>query len=169
MRDVEIKLTGRFGLDETVVAIDGTPADFKRQSSGGAVCDYHTENDRINIKLYRMLDVGGALWFIVRLVFFVISIFGIFDIHRKERCLVIDFDAEIDLKECDNKITLQVNIPQENEKAVDVQTDLACRESANKYFTDTKAKKVLKALKWAKLLLAGAIIATVITVLAVAL
>lgn len=164
MREAEIKLFGRYNLSETAVYIDGTPVSFKRCDNGDAVCNYRTDSDRINVKIYRQLDVGGTLWFVVQLLFFVISIFGIFDIHFKERCLVIDHETEIDLKD-NSKIAFKLNIPKENERAVEIQADTEYREISNKYYTDDKAKKTLKYLKWAKLILAAAIIVTAIAVL----
>ena len=111
-----------------------------------------------------MLDVGGIVWFITQIFFFLISVFGIFDIHRKEKCMVFNFETEVDLKE-ENKITLQLNSPQENGQAIDVQTDLTNREISNRYYLDTKAKKTLKILRLTKIFLTLAIVITAIAVL----
>lgn len=164
MRELEIKLTGTQILGETIVNIDDKPAKFKKNGFGNLVYKYQTENDKVNIKVFRMLDVGGALWFITQLFFFIISIFGIFDIHHKERCIVIDFETEVDLKK-ENKLTLQVNTPQENAKAINIQTDLTSQEISNKFLLDAKAKKTLKGLKVAKILLTLVIIVTAIVML----
>ncbi len=160
MRELEIKLTGVQNLGETIISIDDKPVNVKKNEFGNLVCKYQTENDRVNIKVYRILDIGGVLWFITQLFFFIISIFGIFDVHYKERCMVVDFEAEVDLKE-ENKLTLQFNTPQENAQAINIQTDLTSREVSNKYYLDAEAKKTLKGLRIAKIILALAIIVTV--------
>lgn len=166
MKELEIKLTGQQNLGETVINIDDKPVKFRKNEFGSLICKYQTENDKVNIKVFRMLDVGGMLWFITQLFFFLISIFGIFDTHYKERCLVIDFETEVDLKE-DNKITLQINSPKENENAIIVQTDLINQEVSNQYYLDTSAKKTLKILKFSKIFLTLAIIIAAIVVLMV--
>lgn len=164
MRELEIKLTGRQFTGETVVSIDDKPVKFKKNEFGNLVCKYQTENDKINVKVYRLLDVGGFVWFITQLFFFVISIFGIFDIHHRERCFVVDFESEFDLKE-ENKITLRLYPPHQSEKAIDIETELTFKEISNEYFLDATAKKTLIGLTITKIILALAIIATVVVVL----
>lgn len=164
MKELEIKLTGAQNIGETIVSIDDKPVKFKKNEFDSLVCKYQTENDKVNIKVIRMLDIGGVFWFLTQIFFFLITIFGLFDIHHKERCLVVDFETEVDLKE-ENTLTLQFNTPQENGTAITLQTDLTNKEISNKYYLDTKAKKKLKALKITKIFLALAILVTVIVVL----
>ena len=166
MRELEIKFTGRPNINETAVYIDDAPVEYTKNKNGQWICKYQTENDKVNIKVYRMLDVGGIWWFLTQILFFLISIFGIFDVHRKERCLVIDFEAEVDLRE-QNNITLQFTRPKENQAAINVQTDLPTQVISNSYYTDTKAKKLRKGLMLTKLFTALAIIAIIIVVLIV--
>ncbi len=164
MRELELKLTGWKVLGTVLVSIDDKPVKCKKNRYGNLVCNYQTESDRANIRIYRLLDVGGFVWFLTQIFFFLITIYGIFDVHRKERCWVIDFEAEVELKDT-NYMTLQCNYPRENGNAINVQTDTVCRELSNSFFLDRKAKKTLKWLKLTKFLLAVAI--TVIVVLVV--
>lgn len=157
MRELEVKITGQQAHGESSIHIDGQPVTFKNNEFGSSVCKYQTEKDKLNIKIFRVLDVGGIVWFITQLLFFIISIFGIFDVHRKERCIIVDFEIDVDLKE-ENKITLQFGSPQEQGKAIEVQTDLAYEEVTNNFFVDVKAKKTLKILRVAKIILTLAIL-----------
>lgn len=166
MKELEIKLTGQQNLGEITINIDDKPVQFKKNNFGNLVCKYQTENDKVNIKIARMLDVGGVLWFITQLLFFVISIFGILDIHHKQKCFVIDFEADVELKE-ESKILLQLNTPREDDKAISIETDLSVQEITNKVFVDKKAKKTLKILTISKIILALAIIGAIIAVLMV--
>lgn len=163
MNQLELKLTGQQSVGGVIVQIDDQPVSFKRNQFGNMVCNYQTEKNSVNIKIFRLLDVGGVFWFITQLFFFVITIFGLFDIHRRERCLVIDFEADIELKES-SALTLQLNVPKDNQPAVTIQTDLAGSEITNVYFVDAKAKKTIKALKLTKLFLALAIVATAVAI-----
>lgn len=166
MRELEIKLTGRTNINETSVYIDDAPVEYTKNKKGQWTCKFQTENDKVNIKVYRMLDVGGILWFLTQILFFIISVFGIFDVHRKERCLVIDFEAEVELTE-QNNITLQFALPKEGQAAINVQTDLPTQMISNSYYTDTESKKIRKGLMLTKLFTALAIIAIIIVALIV--
>lgn len=166
MRELEIRLSGRQCSGERVVRVDDESLKLKKNKFGNYVGTYQTEKDRVTVKVYNLLDVGGVLWFLTQIFFFLISIFGIFDIHRKEKCLKMDFEAEVELKE-ENKITLQVNLPKENEKAITVQTELPNREITNNFYLDIRAKKTLKLLLAAKIITAIAVIATVVAVVVV--
>ncbi len=159
MNEVAVKLTGQQALDGVMVQIDNQPIAFKKNKFGSLVGKYRTSNNKIKIRVFRFIDVGGFAWFITQLFFFLISIFGIFDIHQREKCLIIDYEAEVDLK-ADNQLTLQLNFPKEDGNAINTQTDLFCREISNKYYLDSQAKRVLGRLKVAKIFLALAIVVT---------
>ncbi len=164
MKELVIRLTGLQKIGEAEVYIDGAPARFEA-ASNGAVCKYQTEKDSVNIRVYRALNVGGVFWFITQLVFFLITLFGLFDIHARERGLVIDFEARVDLGVQANELTLKFNYPKENAQAITVQTGLDCRVTADEFRKDDKAVKILKGLKWAKSACAIATVATAIAVL----
>lgn len=164
MKELEIKLTGTRNLAETVVEIDDKPVQFKKNQFGSLVCRYQTANDHVNIKVKRLLDVGGLWWFITQLCFFLISILGIFDVRSHEKGLVLDFEAAVDLK-TENNLTLRLNRPQADGKAINIETDLGCRELSNGYYLDTHAARTLKRLKFAKICCALATIVIAIGVL----
>lgn len=164
MRDLELKLTGTQNSGEMVVCIDDKPVKLKKNEFGSFICKYHTESNKVNVKAFELLDVGGIAWFITQIFFFLISIFGIFDIHRKEKCLVLNFETDVDLKE-ENQITLQLNSPSENGHAIDVQTALPYREISNSYYLDKKARKTLKNLRLTKIFLTLAIVVAAIAAL----
>lgn len=164
MKEIEIKLTGMQSLDDTLIKIDDKPIKFKKNQFGNLICKHQTDNDKVNIKIIRLLDVGGMFWFITKLFFFIISVFGLFDVHHKEKCQVIDFETEIYLKD-ENKLTLQLNNFQENNEAINIQTDLLYEQISNKYYLNTKAKKMLKRLKVAKIFILLAMIITIIALI----
>lgn len=166
MRELEVRLMGQSSGAPAAVKIDGKPVKFKKNKFGNLVYNHQTENETAKIEIFRQLDVGGVVWFFTQLFFFIISIFGIFDVHRRERCAIIDYSAEFTLKET-NKLTLRINPVRENAQAVSVETDAEATEISNVYYVDNAAKKTLKLLLITKIVLAVAIIATVIAVLAV--
>lgn len=163
MKTLYLKITGSQNLSNTVVYIDNKPAELKRNEFQNLTCNYETENESVNVKIYKMLDVGGIWWFITQLLFFIISIFGIFDARTKNRALSLEYEADVELKD-NSSLTLGLNVPKENGTAFKVETDLNLVGKTNKFFVDVNAKKKFKYLLISKILLTLAVIATVIMV-----
>lgn len=153
MKKIEIKLTGLYDTFNPVVTIDNQVMRVKKNKFGNMICVFETEKNTVKIKVNTFLDIGGIAWFFIQIFFFLISIFGLFDLHRKEKCRIVDFEMDVDLKE-ENKIKLQFNPQKENNRAIHIQTDLVSREVINTYDLDTLAKKKLRCLKWVKIVVA---------------
>lgn len=167
MKEINLKIQGQpSNLGEMLIQIDGKTVQCKKNEFGNFTGHYQTQNDKLQLKIFNVLDVGGIFWFLTQIFFFIITIFGIFDVHRQTKCMVIDFDAEIDLQD-DNQITLQFNHPNTDGKAVEISTNLICQERANQYQPATRAQRTLKLLKFTKIFLtiAAIVIATLVTVI----
>ena len=160
MKTLALKINGHSNFSTTVVTVDGKPIKFKKNSFGNLTGKYQTAQDKVKIKIYNVLDVGGIFWFITQLFFFLISIFGIFDLHCREKCVVLDFEMDVDLQD-DNQLTLQINPPRLDGKAINVETNLVCQELVNQYQCDEQAKRTMKNLRWAKIICAVAVVAVV--------
>lgn len=161
MRDFRLTLSGWKSQGDVLVKIDDFPAQLKTDGAGNLTCTHQTEKGFVNVKVYRLIDVGGPLWFLVQLFFFIIGIFGLFGTHRREKCLAIDFETDVELREV-NYLTIKFNVATDGGRAAEMMTDLRVRELSNCYFTDAKAKKTYKILKIVKLLLSLAIVAAAI-------
>lgn len=164
MKQLNLKLTGEQYLGDAVVLIDGKPTQFKKNNFGNVVVNHQTEKDKATLEIYKALDVGGVLWFVTQLFFFVIGIFGIFDIHSKRKHIGLVYKAEIDLKE-ESILVLKCNLPRENSRAFEIDTDLSVREESNAFYVDEKAKKTFRFLLVAKIILALAIVSGIVAVL----
>lgn len=166
MKELNLKLLGDVQMGETMVLIDGKSAKFKRNEFKNLVCHYETPNDSVKIEIYKAMDVGGVFWFLAQLFFFVISIFGIFDVYSKGRAVCFEYKAVVNLSEGKNDISLRYrNVKQDGEAFVADGGDL--NVELNRRFVDPKAKKKLKILNISKVLLAIAIVAVAIAVVAV--
>lgn len=157
MKTVNLKLTGRANFGDPLVYVDGKQATFKKNKFGNLVHEFETDKATAKVEVYRALDVGGFFWFITQLFFFLISIFGIFDIHRKEKFIVVRYNSVIELKD-KNDITIKLNTLKENGKPVEIEGDASVVEIENSCEVDTKAKKKVKWLRLTKALLAVGII-----------
>lgn len=164
MKTVNLKFTGMGYVDNPIVYVDEKPIKLVKNQFNNLTSRVDTENDKVNIKIYKALDVGGFLWFITQIFFFLISIFGIFDVRQKNRYLTLEYQGEIILGET-NDITLRCNPPKDNAKAFEIEGDLQTAEAENKYYIDKNAKKRLKLLLITKIILALAIVATAIALI----
>lgn len=165
MKELDIKLTGGMHMDNTVVTANGAPVALKKNAHGNYSGRLETDKDTVKLEVARYLDIGGILWFLAQLFFFLISIFGIFDVHRKEKCITPDFAVEIDLKDSGNSVALRCNTQKADAKAIDVDTDLETRELSNVYRLDANAKRKLKLLLFSKIVLAAAVVAAVLFII----
>lgn len=161
MNELNVKLVSPKNIGYPLVKIDGESVAFTRNKYNNFVYNFRTDKQRVKIEVYRCIDVGGFFWFISQLFFFLISVFGLFDIHRRERCVALDFAVEVDLQQLSD-ITLRCKPRKDNESAIEVATNLTVRQISNRYFIDTRAKKKLKILLAAKILLAIASVTTII-------
>lgn len=166
MKVLNLKLTGGASLGDVEVRVDGQPIQFKKNEFSNVMSMYQTDHDIVRIEIYRMLDIGGPLWFITQLFFFLISLFGILDIHRKEKCIIINFAMDVTLEEVSH-VTLKGNPPKIDAKAIDVETDVKIDEISNQYQLDNEARKKMKWLRIAKALVAIITIAIILVVLMV--
>ncbi len=167
MKELHLELTGYPCKDNVLVKIDGIPMELTNSKNKNLICKYQTEKEKVKVEVFKLLDVGGWLWFIVQLFFFIITIFGLLDVHHKEKCLVIDFEIEVELKD-KSEITLHFNTISENQRPIEIETNSPVKEISNVALVDTKAKKVMKKLKMAKIIFVVAtIIIGIIIVIAV--
>ncbi len=157
MNVLNLRITGALRGD-TFVTVDGERVE-------GTSCAIQTEKAQVRVAVCRYLDVGGPLWFITQLLFFIISIFGIFDARGRGKYLVADCQTDIYLKQtCD--LTVRINPPKKNAKVAEFTGDIWLAEWSNKYVADKRAKKICLALNLTKLFLAlagiGGLIALIV-------
>lgn len=163
MKSLNLKLTGSQNLTNTVVYIDDKQVTLKKNEFENLTYYHETENESVNIKIYKMLDVGGVWWFITQLFFFLISIFGIFDVRTKNKSLTLEYEADIDLSE-NTTLTLGLNPPRDGISAFKVESNSNVTEKSNRFFVDEAAKKKFKYLLISKIVLALAVVAIAIVI-----
>lgn len=145
MRTLNLKLTGERSLGNCCLFIDDEHVKFKKNKFGNLVINYKTEKERISIEIFNVLDFGGIFWFLTQIFFFVISIFGIFDIHHKQKYIAFSYKSEIHLKE-DSHMVLRCNPLKDNTKAFNLETNLEVIEEINIFFVDENARRKRKLL-----------------------
>ena len=143
---------------DTFVCIDGKPVEnFRKDGRGYLISEYATESEKVRLSVHRYLDIGGFFWFITQIFFFIISIFGIFDVHGKGRWLSADCQIDVNLNEVSN-LTVNLNPPSKYGRVANFVTDLQLDVISNNYVLEPKTKKIRTALTLTKLLTVVAVI-----------
>lgn len=164
MNQLTLKITGSNYLSNSVILVDGRPIHIKKNQFGSHTATYKTEKDNVNIKLVTYLDHGGIVWFLTQLIFFIISIFGIFDTHEKVNYTVINYEADVTLNG-ETTLTLRC-YPKSNTKPIEVKSDdVSVMEKENSYVINQSAKKTIKILLLSKIILAIAMIVLLVVLL----
>lgn len=164
MNNVNLKVTGGIGLNPNVI-IDNNPVKLKKNKYGSLDGNYQTENSEIELKVCRYLELSGKLWLLMSMVFFIISIFGIFNPPYDRKCIQIDYLCKIKLKET-NDIKIKINTQNAGDKAIEVESDCEIEEITNAFQIDKVAKKRLVIVRIIEVALWVALVGVVIFLLA---
>ena len=166
MNELNLKLAGCTYKQRPNIFIDGKEVKYNKDDFGNLVVNYKTEKDSVEVAICKYLEINSKLWFLMSIVFFFVSIFGIFDARYDKKCVVIDCKYNIKLKEkTDIKFTLcdvSKNDLNNQGRGVVWEGDCQCEQIKNIGYTDQKARKRLKLMFWIKFLLWIALIVGVI-------
>lgn len=151
MNNVRIKVLGNLSLSP-VLLVDGKKAKIKKNEFGNNICQVQTENEKIEVCLYKYHEFSGKFWLFTQTFFFIISLFGIFNTRFSKKINSLECKFIFDVK--DNlDITIQLNEYKEGEKAVNITSELPFIEEENIYLKDEQVQKRLKIFKYVKLAL----------------
>lgn len=148
MNKLNIKLSGSLKVNP-VITVDGKRQKLKKNEFGSYMLSHETEKNKVELCVFKYLEISGRFWLIFHILFFVISCFGIFDIWPDRRCVVINCKFNIEITE-NTKVLLKFNKFEDKGRAIEVESNNTVEEISNVYYVDKKAKtrtKVLTALK----------------------
>ena len=103
------------------------------------------EADKAEIVIYQTHAYLGKNWFWWSLFYYIISIFGIFDINNNKRCLVVDCRFNVNLDR-DKKFVLKIQKFEDGEKFAEIEGD-EVEILSNVRFFDLEAQKRHKKMK----------------------
>ena len=85
------------------------------------------------------------------MLFYIISIFGLFDPVKFKSAVMIDYLATLDLTQENPRINLKTNYVKEGNRAIELSGNVAVLEEVNAYYLDAEIKKRIKSLKILKI------------------
>lgn len=121
----------------------------KQRKTYSAVYETEDNNVELLVKSYSFLHTG--LWFIGEMFFFIISVFGIFDMIKSRHTYNTNCKIKVNV-DGETNINLKLLNPRNNEAVIKYETDANIEEIENNYTFDAVAKKRKKILKIFKIL-----------------
>lgn len=152
MKNLNIKVVNK-GPFEAYLLVDGKNQKIKKNQFGSLMASVESEKDEVEVVISEWNDYKSRTWFVTNIIFFVISVFGIFDIKTNKRFCSIDFKAKIKMDKEDNNLTFTYNRFEDGKIAIVHEGDCNIEIFSNKYFIDTVAKRRYKIMRWIKLLI----------------
>ena len=133
--------------NDFVVTLDGKVCEFKKHKKKRNLSyEYQTENQTAHLTVQRFVPIGAKNWWLWQLLFFFVSVFGLFNRIENKKCVVVDYEADITLAEETNvKIIIRQNSKEKN--AVELVTEAVVVEHKNIKSVDKAAKKRVKFIK----------------------
>lgn len=133
------------------ITIDGKFIKVKKNKEGKYIHTFETTKEKCEVVIFKGHQYYGKNWVLWNLLFFIISVFGIFDGGLNKRCLVADCRLVISC-ERDTNVIIKGQSFVDGEKLVQVETEAEVVEVANKQYCDKDAQKKHSKMKKIKLL-----------------
>lgn len=151
MKTLNITLKGTSKLSPNVL-VDGKFVKLKKNQFGNYIGSIQTEKSEVDLVIQKYHELSGKLWFLMSILFFVISLFGLFDIRYGKNNYVIDSKFHIKLNEDVTNFAATINL--NNAKgAIQFETNAEIKEELNVCFEDEVVKKRKKILLATKIVL----------------
>lgn len=136
---------------DNIVLVDGKRFKYKKNKNKDMVGVIETNNDKVEIEIFNWYEIKAKLWLIMELFFFVISIFGLFDVKKDKKGKKISFKAVFNLKEV-NDIRLSYGPLKDGVAPIRIDSNADMQVIENTCVVDEVVVKRYKILKILKLL-----------------
>jgi len=164
MKDVYLNFANNSPLN-SVVLIDGKKLKATKNEQGNQMYHYQTEKESVNVKIYSYTEMSSKLWYFFSILYFFISVFGIFDARPKKNGMSLKAEYNYKISEDKNFITISYNPIQLGKPAITSKSELEEMEITNEFFVDQLLVKRYKRAKLIRMLILLTLIVTGITLL----
>lgn len=166
MNTLDLKIQGGRGL-KPIIKIDGNVVNYKRNKNQSIEIKHETDKNNVSLSIENILEINGPCWWLVQMLFFVVSIFGIFNTKLEKMCYVISYKCTFSLNEGNNTAVIKIGKLQDKAEVVTVVTNTEYLVEKNECVLDEKAQKRKKILKVSKILAWILLVLTVILLICV--
>lgn len=134
----------------TCVMVDGQPIKPKFKRGIGKV-EYTTENNEVELSFLKVSRFDTKLWWLLEMFYFIISIFGIFDMRFDKNEYIANCKIKLAVKEKTN-VKLHLPFPKNGAPVLKVESDTEVTQESNVYEVDKTAQKKKKILNISKII-----------------
>ena len=157
MKRLELIVKGNTALNP-VFAIDNQVITPKKGENRSKVYAFETEKDEVDVSIYTWYEIEGKRWLLISIIYFIISLFGLFDVKENKKMLSLKYNGKVKLVNQENVVNLTFSGIKKDSIAFKIDGDMEDNET-NKYYSDdelVRRKNLLKKIK--KFILIGAAI-----------
>ena len=159
MKQLNFQLAKSSVITSPNVYIDGEAVPIVRgKNSQRDVCQYATDKDCVEVVVVKRYELESKWWFVMNLLFFFISVLGIFDTRLGKRFYGVHYRAKIYLNG-DANLLIKFNGFRDGQRAIEMTGDAQIEEIDNDYFVNKSLQKRRKAVIWTRVLIWLAILA----------
>ena len=159
MNELNLQIAKSPVITSPIVSIDGNEVAITRGKNGQRdACHYTTEKDYVEIVVEKHYELEGKWWFLMSMLFFFVSVLGIFDARTGKRFYTVNYRARVYLRGNAN-LQMRFLMFREGERAIELKGDAEVEELENSYTTNKKLKKRRKLLILCKVLVWLAVLA----------
>ena len=119
------------------------------------------EGDVAHVIIYKPHAYVGKHWLLWSLIYFIVSIFGVFDTRYHKRNLIVDCRFDVITYGEDTNVNATVLTYRDKEPFLKIESDASITEIANTMYCDLEAKKKAKIAKRAKIFVFLAVVAII--------
>ena len=149
------------------ISINGNYCNIKKNKDRTRTIETQVEEGKVEIAVLKYHYYSGKYWVLWNLLYFFISIFGIFDVKPDKKFVVVEYKSIVDVK-TDSTITLNVQRFEDGGRILELETENEVEEVANKQYYDRdaiKKHKKMNKIKIAAFVAVAAIVAVLVFVL----
>ena len=153
MSIVNIKVKKSYLKIFCVYKIDGKEIQLKSTKENIFTYSLETTQPEIRLEIFSFHEMSSKHWFLFAVLFFIISIFGIFNKRYDKTCRSVKYSAVIPLKNDVTNLELAFQSFTEGAPAIEAQGDCSgYQQEENLFYIDEDIKKKLKQFKIFKIL-----------------
>ena len=149
MSRLELEIQGYNYAIETMT-VNGKSCKMTNKNNSTKTCIIENIEGKAEVVIYKAHHYIGKNWFWWNLLYFLVSIFGIFDVRHDKKFLVVDCRFNV-LVSGDTKAVLMINDFKDGGRFLDVECENNIEKIANKQYFDKTAKEKHKKMKKAKI------------------
>lgn len=134
-----------------VVFLDGKQVKFSKVKDGVCEATVNVEKPRANLSVLTYNELISPLWWFFSLIFYLISVFGLFDPIKVKSAVTINYSSTIDLSEEQPFITIKTNRIKVGDSAITISGNAKNYDENNVFVLDKTLQKRIKILRVLKI------------------